>query len=193
MNLDALCSEFDKIADSAPASATRPPPIRAVAKGPAIPRPGGLNVRAAAPAGLGLPPMPKMAAIGTSVLRPPAMPSSMASALRPMPRPTPLPQIQQTWKHVAENSTPASRAAETVRPGSTPVKMASTASELTGLGILAVPSADELQAHVRARMAGDKSPDAASKREFLPHAAKPIAEIAGLGTLAAPYLRGHHG
>lgn len=71
-------------------------------------------------------------------------------------------------------------------------KAASAASELAGLGVLAVPSVDELQAHVRARVSGDKSKDAVEKRELLPSAAKPLMEIGGLGTLAAPYLHGAH-
>ena len=63
-------------------------------------------------------------------------------------------------------------------------------TELAGLGILAVPSVDEAQAHVRAAIAGKKGPEEVEKRTFLPAAAKPISELAGLGTLAAPSI-GH--
>ena len=57
-------------------------------------------------------------------------------------------------------------------------------AEIAGLGMLAVPSVDDMQAHVRA--IGDKSPDAVKKRTFLPKIVKPISELAGLGTLAVP-------
>lgn len=58
--------------------------------------------------------------------------------------------------------------------------------ELGGLGILAVPSVDELQAHTRAGLAGDYNKEGVKKREFLPAVAHPVAEAAGLGTLMAP-------
>lgn len=61
--------------------------------------------------------------------------------------------------------------------------------ELAGLGILAAPSVDELQSHIRARLAGDKSENAVEKRQLLPSAAKPASELAGLGTLAVPAYR----
>jgi hypothetical protein len=59
-------------------------------------------------------------------------------------------------------------------------------AELAGLGVLAAPSIDDAQAHIRAGLAGDKGPGAVEKRTFLPSAAKPASEIAGLGILAAP-------
>jgi len=61
--------------------------------------------------------------------------------------------------------------------------------ELSGLGLLAAPSIDQLQAHARAGIAGDKDPDAVTKRQFLPDVAHPIAEVSGLGLLAAPDLK----
>lgn len=67
-------------------------------------------------------------------------------------------------------------------------------AELAGLGILAVPGVDALQAHGRAALAGDYNKAGVKKRTVLPHAAHPIAETAGLGVLAAPslmHLRGH--
>lgn len=66
--------------------------------------------------------------------------------------------------------------------------------ELGGLGILAVPSVDELQAHARAGLAGDYNKAGVKKREFLPSVAAPVAEAAGLGTLMAPEAAslGHH-
>ena len=63
---------------------------------------------------------------------------------------------------------------------------ASHKAELAGLGVLAAPSIDEAQAHVRAGLARDYSAEGVKKRTVLPHAAKPISEIAGLGILAAP-------
>lgn len=68
------------------------------------------------------------------------------------------------------------------------------AAELAGLGVLAVPGIDALQAHGRALAAGDHNKAGVKKRELLPHAAKPLAETAGLGILAAPsiaHLVGH--
>lgn len=61
-------------------------------------------------------------------------------------------------------------------------------AELTGLGMLAVPSLDDAQAHARAAVAGDYNKAGVEKRTLLPHAAKPISEIAGLGVLAGPSL-----
>jgi len=63
-------------------------------------------------------------------------------------------------------------------------------AELAGLGILAAPSLDEAQAHLRAGLHGDYSSEGVKKRQVLPHAAKPLSEIAGLGVLAAPALGG---
>jgi hypothetical protein len=65
-------------------------------------------------------------------------------------------------------------------------KEASDAAELAGLGVLAVPGLDQLQAHARAAMAGDYNKGGVSKREFLPHVVHPLAETAGLGILAGP-------
>lgn len=68
------------------------------------------------------------------------------------------------------------------------------AAELAGLGILAVPSLDEMQAHIRAGVAGDYNKDGVKARAVLPHVAHPLMETAGLGVLAAPsiaHLRGH--
>lgn len=67
-------------------------------------------------------------------------------------------------------------------------------AELLGLGILAGPSADSLQAHARAAASGEYNDAGISKREVLPHVAHPVAELAGLGVLAAPsiaHLRRH--
>lgn len=63
-------------------------------------------------------------------------------------------------------------------------------TELAGLGVLAVPSVDEAQAHVRARLAGDYNAEGVKKRTILPHATKPASELAGLGILAAPAVGG---
>lgn len=67
-------------------------------------------------------------------------------------------------------------------------------AELAGLGILAVPGIDSLQAHGRAALARDYNKAGVKKREVLPHVAHPLAETVGLGVLAAPsiaHLRGH--
>jgi hypothetical protein len=61
-------------------------------------------------------------------------------------------------------------------------------TELAGLGILAAPSLDEAQAHLRAGLHGDYSSEGVKKRQVLPHAAKPLSELAGLGVLAGPAL-----
>lgn len=61
-------------------------------------------------------------------------------------------------------------------------------AELAGLGILAVPGLDQLQAHGRAAIAGDYNKDGVKKREVLPHVTHPLMETAGLGVLAAPSI-----
>lgn len=68
------------------------------------------------------------------------------------------------------------------------------AAELAGLGILAVPGLDSLQAHGRAAVAGQYNKDGVKSREVLPHIAHPLLETAGLGVLAGPsiaHLMGH--
>jgi hypothetical protein len=75
--------------------------------------------------------------------------------------------------------------AEAVR-GAMNGEVAKHLTELAGLGILAVPSVDELQAHTRAGVAGDYNKEGVKKREFLPALAHPAAEALGLGTLMAP-------
>lgn len=60
------------------------------------------------------------------------------------------------------------------------------AYDIAGLGVLAAPSVDKLQAHARARIAGDKSPDAVKKREHIGPVGDALAEVGGLGVLAAP-------
>jgi len=55
--------------------------------------------------------------------------------------------------------------------------------EHAGLGLLALPSIDELQAHVRAGLSGKYNPHEVEKREFLPAVAHPAAEVVGLGAL----------
>jgi hypothetical protein len=59
-------------------------------------------------------------------------------------------------------------------------------AEIAGLGVLAAPSADDLQAHIRARAAGQYNKAGVEKRTLLPHVAKPVSELAGLGVLAGP-------
>lgn len=69
---------------------------------------------------------------------------------------------------------------------------AANAIELGGLGVLAVPSLDGLQARARARLDGDKSKKGIEGRRLLPEGAHDAMEVAGLGTLAAPYVLGMH-
>ena len=63
------------------------------------------------------------------------------------------------------------------------------ATELAGLGLLAAPSLDQLQAHARAGLAGEYSKEGVKDREFLPAIAHPTAEAAGLGVLMAPEVK----
>ena len=59
-------------------------------------------------------------------------------------------------------------------------------ANIAGLGALAIPTLDNLQAGIRARRAG-VSPD---EKMLLGHKAHAGLELAGLGTLAAPVVRG---
>jgi len=69
--------------------------------------------------------------------------------------------------------------------------------DLAGLGVLALPAADQLQAHTRAAVAGPYNKEEVKKRELLPHVAHPLAELGGLGLIAAPVaaqvMKGQHG
>ena len=60
------------------------------------------------------------------------------------------------------------------------------ATDLAGLGILAAPVADEVQAHGRAMAAGEHNKAGVEKRTVLPHGAGAAMELGGLGVLAAP-------
>jgi hypothetical protein len=263
-----------------PPARSTPPPLPARAARPAPPMGGASNEGFAAlmqGARGAANPFGGMKLAGTTML-PPASPMALRAAGQAMPRfPNPLPQIQQTWKHVAENSTPASRGAATVPPGrlspmpkvagelsagaraDLPKKdfavsagksntgeraypipdrrhassalgfakmhgdsadlervrakvrakfpdmlkkeaavmeairgamgkpgVANHLTELAGLGILAAPAADELQAHARAGLAGQYDKEGVKSREVLPHLAGPLAEATGLGVLMAP-------
>lgn len=61
-------------------------------------------------------------------------------------------------------------------------------TELAGLGILATPGLDSLQAHARARLAGDKGPGAVEKRQLMGEAGHAAADVGGLGVLMAPEI-----
>ncbi len=61
-------------------------------------------------------------------------------------------------------------------------------NEVTGLGVLAVPGLDTMQAGLRARLAGDRSPHAAEKRQLLGEGAHAALDVGGLGLLAAPAI-----
>lgn len=62
-------------------------------------------------------------------------------------------------------------------------------TELAGLGLLAAPSMDQLQAHVRAATAGQYDKEGVKQREFLPAVSHPLAEAGGLGILMAPEVK----
>jgi hypothetical protein len=62
-------------------------------------------------------------------------------------------------------------------------------TELGGLGVLAVPGMDTLQAHARARMAGDKTPEGAEKRRLLGEGAHAALDVGGLGMLMGPEFK----
>lgn len=59
-------------------------------------------------------------------------------------------------------------------------------NEVAGLGVLAIPGIDTLQSRLRARLAGDKSPHGAEKRQLLGEGAHAALDVGGLGLLAAP-------
>jgi len=59
-------------------------------------------------------------------------------------------------------------------------------NEVAGLGVLAVPGLDTLQASARARFAGDKSHNAVERRQLLGEGAHAALDVGGLGLLAAP-------
>jgi hypothetical protein len=61
--------------------------------------------------------------------------------------------------------------------------------EIAGLGVLALPGMDTLQAHARARLAKDKAPHAAEKRRLLGEGVHAALDVGGLGVLMAPELR----
>lgn len=68
-------------------------------------------------------------------------------------------------------------------------------TELAGLGILAAPSVDRMQAHARAGLAGEKGDAAISKRQIMGSTGHAMTELGGLGVLAGPsaaHLLGKH-
>lgn len=62
-------------------------------------------------------------------------------------------------------------------------------TEIGGLGVLAVPGLDTLQAHARARLAGDKTPHGAEKRRLLGEGAHAALDVGGLGMLMGPEFK----
>lgn len=75
-------------------------------------------------------------------------------------------------------------AAKTIATGATDVGL--HRNEVAGLGVLAVPGLDTLQASARARLAGDKGPEAVEKRHLLGQGAHAALDVGGLGLLAGP-------
>lgn len=68
-------------------------------------------------------------------------------------------------------------------------------AELAGLGILAAPAVDHLQAKIRARVAGDATEHGAAQRQYMGETAHALTELGGLGVLAGPsiaHLTGRH-
>lgn len=62
------------------------------------------------------------------------------------------------------------------------------ATELAGLGVLAVPGLDTLQARARARLAKDVTPHAVERRQFLGEGGHAAADVGGLGILMGPEI-----
>ena len=62
-------------------------------------------------------------------------------------------------------------------------------TEIGGLGVLAVPGIDHLQARARASLAGDDSPDAIEHRQLMGEGAHTALDVGGLGILAAPEIK----
>lgn len=61
-------------------------------------------------------------------------------------------------------------------------------TELAGLGVLALPGLDTLQASARARLAGDQGPHAVEKRQLMGEAGHAAADVGGLGVLMGPEI-----
>jgi hypothetical protein len=62
-------------------------------------------------------------------------------------------------------------------------------TEIGGLGVLAAPGIDTLQARARARMAGDTTPGAAKKRQVLGEGGHAALDVGGLGMLMGPEFK----
>lgn len=62
-------------------------------------------------------------------------------------------------------------------------------TEIGGLGVLAVPGVDHLQAQARASLAGDDSPDAVEHRQLMGEGTHAALDVGGLGILAAPEVK----
>lgn len=60
--------------------------------------------------------------------------------------------------------------------------------DVLGLGVLAAPALDKLQASARAHLAKDKGHDATEKRQLMGEGAHAGLEVGGLGYLAAPVI-----
>ena len=60
------------------------------------------------------------------------------------------------------------------------------AYEVGGLGVLAAPEVDKLQAMARARLAGESGDEAVQRRRFISSPVASGMELGGLGILAAP-------
>lgn len=58
--------------------------------------------------------------------------------------------------------------------------------EIGGLGVLAIPGLDTIQAHLRARAEGDTSPEAIEKKQLLGEGTHSALDVGGLGYLMAP-------
>lgn len=128
------------------------------------------------------PPLPAAAKLLSAVKKPNPMADALFSGMKAAPKTNVLSSLAKTGGVLQ-------RAAKAVSSGA-----GEHATELAGLGILAVPGLDALQAHTRAALAGDYGKEGVKSRTVLPHVAHPLMETAGLGVLAAPsiaHLRGH--
>jgi len=136
MNLYSFLSEMEKIADIRPPSPSNPAPMTAMAKGPSLPRPGGLKPPP-------LPPM-KLGAVGTNAILPGATAASKMLGAKSLPRPTTLPAMfKETpiypWerKFIPKDVTHASMTSNTVPP-----QRLKVAAELTSAAREDLPKKD---------------------------------------------------
>lgn len=100
--------------------------------------------------------------------------------------------LMSTLRGIPQAARALPGAAKTIATGAN--EMAMHKNEIAGLGVLAVPALDTLQAKARARFAGDRSEHGAERRQLMGEGGHAALEVGGLGLLAAPamaHLRKH--